>query len=99
MTKEVVATRKAFSVRASLNVTVVGDLGRSLLHVLALVTTEVLRVEKPLTADRAPMRPLVTAEMNLVMAAGDRSMKARVLVAGRLTSVHSCDRTSCCNLP
>lgn len=70
MTKEVITTREAFSVAAPGNMTVVCGLSRILLHVLAPVTSEVLGVKKPLTADRTPVRPLVTVKMNLKMAAG-----------------------------
>lgn len=70
MTKKVVTTREAFSVVAPGNMTVVYGLSRILLHVLAPMTSEVLGVEKPLTADRTPVRPLVTAKMDLKMAAG-----------------------------
>ena len=68
VTKKVVTTREAISVAASNDMTVVSDLGGGLLHVLPLVTNEVLRVEKPLIADRASVRSLVTAEVNLEMA-------------------------------
>lgn len=68
MTKEVVATREAFGVGASRDMTVKGDLSCGLLHVLTLMTNEVLRVEEPLTA-RASVRPLTTAKMYLEMAA------------------------------
>lgn len=68
MTKEVVAAREAFGVGTSRNMTVEGDLRCSLLHMLALMTKEVLRVEEPLTA-RAPVRPLLTAKMDLEVAA------------------------------
>lgn len=68
MTKEVVATREALDVRAAFDVTVIGDLGRSLFHVLSLMTDEVFRVKKPLTTDRASMRPLIRTEMDFKMA-------------------------------
>lgn len=45
-----------------------GDLRCGLLHVLALMTNEVLRVEESLTA-RASVRPLLTAKMDLEVAA------------------------------
>jgi hypothetical protein len=68
VTKKVVTAREAFSVAAPNDMTVVGDLGGGLLHVLPLVTNEVLRVEKPLIADWASVRSLVTTEVNLEMA-------------------------------
>jgi hypothetical protein len=50
MTKEVIATRKAFGVAAPCNMTVVYGLGRILLRVLVPMANEVLGVEKALTA-------------------------------------------------
>ena len=62
-----------------------------------LVANEVLRVEEPLSADRASVRPLITAEMDLKVAASERSMRDQARAAGRLTSIHNYDRTLCCS--
>lgn len=67
VTKQIVATGEAFGVWAPLYITMVGDLGRSLLHVLPLVASEVLWVEEPLATGQAPVRPLITTEMDLDM--------------------------------
>jgi hypothetical protein len=67
MTKEVVTTREAFGVDAARNVAVIGDLGSSLLYMLALMTGEILRIEEPL-ATRALVRPLITPKMYLEVA-------------------------------
>lgn len=77
MTKEVVTTREALSVGAARDVTVEDDLGGSLLHVFTLMTSKVLRVEKPLTT-RASVRPLITAKMYLEVATEAGQCKLRL---------------------
>lgn len=70
MTKEIIATREAFGVVAAGDMAVIRCFGRILLYVLPLMTSKVFRVDKSLIADRTSVRPLVTTEMNLEMAAG-----------------------------
>lgn len=77
MTEKVVTTREPFSVRAARDVTVEDDLGGSLLHMLTLMTSEVLRVEEPLTT-RASVRPLITAKMYLEVATEAGQCKLRL---------------------
>ena len=67
MTEEVITTGEAFGIGAAGDVTVVGDFGSSLLHVLTLMTSEILGVEEPLTTG-APVRPLATSKMYLEVA-------------------------------
>ena len=67
MTEEVIATRKAFSIGATHNVTVVGSLRSVLFYMLSLVTCEIFWVEKPLVACWTSMGSLITAEMDLKM--------------------------------
>lgn len=68
VTKEIVTTRESFGVGAAVNFTVEGDLSRSLLHVLPLMTRQVFGVEEPLTASRASVRPLITTKVDLEVA-------------------------------
>jgi len=69
MTKEIVTAREAFGVGAPFYVTVMGDLGRSLLHVLPLVASKILWIEETFTTGRALVRSLITTKVNLNMTA------------------------------
>lgn len=77
MTEEVVTTRETLSIGAARDVTIEDDFGGSLLHMLTLMTSEVLWVEEPLTT-RASVRPLITAKMYLEVATEAGQCKLRL---------------------
>lgn len=67
VTKKIITTRETLGVGAARNIAVESDFRSCLFHVLTLMTSEVLRVEEPLTT-RASVRPLITAKMYLKVA-------------------------------
>lgn len=73
VTKKVVAAGESVRIGAAVDMAIEGDLGQGLLHVFPLMTSEVLGVKEPLPT-RAHVRPFITTEVNLEVAAKDWSM-------------------------
>lgn len=78
MAQKVVAARKAFEVVATTEVTVEGVLGRRLLDVFLLVTSEILRVQEALVAMLALVRTFRAVEVCLLVTTDDSHISIHV---------------------
>lgn len=77
VTEKIVATREAFELTTTRVTTEEGRLGGRLVNMLALVTDEILRVQKPLVARGAPVRPLIAVQVGLLVTPNDAQPKLR----------------------